>query len=200
MTERWTAVKGSSGSGDVPAAATWGLLAVFAVHDAEELATMHKWSAKQTEWLRERVPGLSPRVLSALRVDAAHSATAIGLMGTVMAAASAAGARTGGRSGFYQTVLAGFGLHAVTHVGQSAVMRGYTPGVVTAPLVVAPYSCWVWSQLKRAGAVRETSSLSTAKTALLFPAVIGGVHIGAWGLRSLARRAARKRRDAAPRV
>lgn len=56
MTERWTAVKGSSGSGDVPAAATWGLLAVFAVHDAEELATMHKWSAKQTEWLRERVP------------------------------------------------------------------------------------------------------------------------------------------------
>lgn len=34
---------------DVPAAATWGLLVAFAVHDAEELATMSRWSHRRYE-------------------------------------------------------------------------------------------------------------------------------------------------------
>jgi hypothetical protein len=38
-------------------------------------------------------------------------------MGLLMAAASADGYRTGGRSAFYQTVLLGFGLHGIGHVG-----------------------------------------------------------------------------------
>lgn len=172
----------------VPAAATWGLLVAFAVHDAEELATMPAWSARRYENIRARYPNLPPRLLSALRMSPAHAATAIGIMGGVVAAASAAGARTGGRSGFYQTVLAGFGLHALTHVGQSVVARGYTPGVVTAPLVVAPFSWWAWSRLRRAGVVAEDGGRSTAATALLFPAVILGAHAGAYGLRLLARR------------
>ena len=176
---------------EVPAAATWGLLLAFAVHDAEELATMSRWSHRRYERLRARYPDLPPRLLSALRMSPGHAATAIGLVGLVVAAAAADGARTGGRSGFYQTVLAGFGLHAVTHVGQSALARGYTPGVVTAPLVVAPFSWWAWQQLRRAGVLRDGGSQSAA-TALLFPAVIAGAHAGAWGLRLLVRRARRR--------
>ncbi len=72
-------------------------------------------------------------------------------MGTVMAAAAAAGARSGGRSGFYQAVLAGFGWHAVGHLAQAAAVGGYAPGVVTAPVIVAPFSVWAWRRLRAAG-------------------------------------------------
>jgi hypothetical protein len=61
-------------------------------------------------------------------------------MGTVVATAAAHGAHTGGRSRLYQAALAGFGLHATTHIGRSVALRRYTPGMVTAPLVVAPFS------------------------------------------------------------
>jgi hypothetical protein len=119
-------------------AVAWGLLAAWVVHDLEELATMPSWSQQ---------PGL-PAVL---RTSKAEAATAIGLTGVAMAAAAAAGASTGGRSKFFQASLIGFGLHAGTHIAQSVALRQYTPGLVTTPLVVVPYSVWAWRRLKRSG-------------------------------------------------
>ncbi|GAA1678032.1 HXXEE domain-containing protein [Kribbella yunnanensis] len=116
----------------------WGLLGAWIIHDLEELATMPGWSQQ---------PGL-PKVV---RTSKAEAATAIGLTGLAMAAASAAGAASGGRSRFFQASLLGFGLHAGTHVAQSVALRRYTPGLVTTPLVVIPYSVWAWRRLKRSG-------------------------------------------------
>ncbi|WP_432890529.1 HXXEE domain-containing protein [Kribbella sp. CA-245084] len=116
----------------------WGLLGAWIVHDLEELATMPSFS---------RQPGLPPFVRTSRR----EAATAIGLTGVAMAAASAAGAATGGRSKFFQASLLGFGLHAGTHIAQSVVLRRYTPGLVTTPLVVIPFSVWAWRQLKAEG-------------------------------------------------
>ncbi|WP_069816047.1 HXXEE domain-containing protein [Streptomyces sp. TP-A0874] len=167
-------------------AVTWGLLAAFAVHDLEELATMPTWVAAQVDRLRESCPKVPERVWSAMRVTPGHAATAIGLMGLVVGAASADGARTGGRSPFFQTVLAGFGLHAVSHVAQSAALRRYTPGVVTAPLVVAPFSLWAWHELRRGGVLQQVDTRNVASSAMLFPLGILGVHAAAIGLRRLA--------------
>lgn len=63
---------------------------------------------------------------------------AVALVGVFMAVASAAGQASGGRSRYFQLMLAGFGLHAVGHVAASVGARGYAPGVITAPLVAAP--------------------------------------------------------------
>ncbi|MER8000610.1 HXXEE domain-containing protein [Streptomyces sp. NPDC095613] len=180
-------------SGGVPPAVTWGLLAAFVVHDLEELATMPGWAVAQADRLREACPRVPERVWSAMRVTPGHAATAIGLMGLVVAAASADGARTGGKSAFFQTVLAGFGLHAVSHVAQSAGLRGYTPGVVTAPLVVAPFSLWAWRELRRGGVLKEVDTRGVVTSAALFPVGILGVHAAAFGVRRLARGTARAR-------
>lgn len=100
---------------------------------------------------------------------------AIGLMGGVMAAASADGARTGGRSPFFRTVLVGFGLHGVVHMAQALAYRGYTPGVATAPTVVVPYSLWAVRRLKAAGI--ESGGVGTAAASLAFlPVAVAGVH------------------------
>ncbi|WP_017599043.1 HXXEE domain-containing protein, partial [Nocardiopsis lucentensis] len=119
----------------VPATVTWGLLGAWLVHDAEELVMIPGWSSRARPRLERNLPWVPGRVWDGLDVSPRRNATAIALMGVLMAAASADGARTGGRSGFYQAALVGFGLHSATHVAQSAVTRGYTPGVATAPLV-----------------------------------------------------------------
>ena len=99
----------------------WGLLAAWIIHDLEELATMPGWSQRAAADL----PAPIGKVLPMSRTEAT---TAIGLVGLMMAAASAAGAATGGRSRFFQAALRGFGLHAGTHIAQSLVLRRYTPG------------------------------------------------------------------------
>lgn len=136
---------------------TWGLLAAWAVHDLEELATMARWTRRQAHVPTTTTP---------------HAAVAIGLVGAVVAAAAADGARTGGRSPFFQAVLTGFGLHAGTHLAGSAVFRGYTPGVLTAPTVVAPFTLWALRQLDRAG-IRVKPS---PRALIWFPLVVGGAH------------------------
>jgi Protein of unknown function with HXXEE motif len=121
----------------VPKQVTWGLLGAWAAHDLEELATMAPSSRRIVARLRSRYPRIPGGVWERLEVSPAHVAVAIGLMGTVMTAAAAVGARSGGRSGFYQAVLAGFGWHAVGHVAQAIAVGGYAPGVVTAPVLAA---------------------------------------------------------------
>jgi hypothetical protein len=106
-------------------------------------------------------------------------AVAVGLMGVLIAAAAADGARTGGRSGLYQAALAGFGAHAAGHVAASVVTGGYTPGVLTAPTVVAPFAWWARRALRSAGV--EPAPVTPATLALV-PLSIGAAHAGAAAL------------------
>ncbi|MFI7609364.1 HXXEE domain-containing protein [Micromonospora sp. NPDC049366] len=165
----------SERGGDLTAAATWGLLVAWAVHDSEELVTMGGWLDRARPRLRARFPRVPERVWDGLRVSRTQARVAIGVMGAVVAAAAARGARTGGRSRFYQATLVGFGVHAGGHVAQSVVVRGYTPGVVTAPLVAAPFSLWAWRQLGAAGVPRNARA-ATAGAALLLPVSVLASH------------------------
>ncbi|ORV08573.1 HXXEE domain-containing protein [Mycobacterium celatum] len=54
-----------------------------------------------------------------------------------------------------QATLLGFGVHGVGHLALTAANRGYTPGVVTAPTVVIPFSLWACQSLARAGVRRH---------------------------------------------
>ena len=128
---------------------TWGLLIAWTVHDAEELYKMP---------------------------HTARNALAIGLMGVLIAVASYLGVQTGGRSPFFQIVLIGFGVHAIFHVGATVVTRGYTPGVITAVLVVAPFGLWAWMQVRQAGIVSSLGWWLLGIALLLLPVSLGAVH------------------------
>ena len=162
----------------VPKQVTWGLLVAWAVHDLEELVTMASSSRRIASRLRSRYPQLPDGVWERLEVSPAHAAVAVGLMGAVMTAAAAAGARSGGRSGFYKAVLAGFGWHAVGHVAQAIAVGGYAPGVVTAPVVAAPFSVWAWRRLRAAGVPVELGR-SSAWAMVLLPVTLGAAHLAA---------------------
>ncbi|HEY3507271.1 MAG TPA: HXXEE domain-containing protein [Actinocatenispora sp.] len=156
---------------------TWGLLAAWALNDLEELVTMAAWSRRAVPRLRDRHPKLPARVVDQLRTTGPEAAVAIGLMGAVVALAAYRGDRTGGRSLLYQSVLAAFGAHAATHVGSALAYRGYTPGVVTAPTVVAPFAAWAFWRLHRAGVPIDRRALRAALP--LMGAVTAGVHVAA---------------------
>ncbi|WP_329376355.1 HXXEE domain-containing protein [Streptomyces sp. NBC_01351] len=167
------------------AAATLGLLAAWTVHDLEEVAAMAHWSRTRVPVLRERHPRLPDRIWRRLEaVDGREFATAVGCMGLVVAAAAADGYRTGGRSAFYQDSLNGFGLHGLVHLAQAAATRGYTPGVVTSPLLVVPFTLWARGRLRRAGVLRPTRPRELARGLALAGAATVAAHAVARRIRS----------------
>lgn len=163
-----------------PAAATWGLLGAWALHDLEELLTMSRFSRTLPGRLHHHFPRVPDRVWRHAETSPAQVTIAIGLMGAIMAGAAWNGARTGGTGRFYQAALTGFGWHAVTHLAQSAALRSYTPGVGTAPLIVAPFALWARHRLARSGVPvptrrAENDALLLLATAL--PACHGAARI-----------------------
>ncbi|MFI9723740.1 HXXEE domain-containing protein [Streptomyces sp. NPDC052396] len=135
-------------------AVTFGLLAAWALNDIEELATMDRFTRERLPVLRARFPRVPERIWGSMaEVDGRRFAVAVGVMGAIVAAAAADGHRTGGRSPFYRATLDGFGLHGLVHLAQAAASRGYTPGVLTSPTVVVPFTLWARTRLRRAGAL-----------------------------------------------
>jgi hypothetical protein len=132
---------------------TWGLLIAWVVHDTEELLATPRFAPRAAATVRRRFPRLPAAASRMMDIGATRMAVAILLIGVLVAVAAEEGARTGGRSPFFQVVLAGFGIHAVFHVGATLATRGYTPGIVTAVVVVAPFSVWAWLQLQRVGLI-----------------------------------------------
>jgi hypothetical protein len=124
-----------------------------------------------------------------------HVNVGIGLMGVLVAAVAVAGVRSGGRSLFYQAALVGFGWHAAGHVAAALALRGYTPGLVTSPLVAGPFSIWAWRRLSTAGVAKEGWRAGAAAM-LLVPSALIWAHGTAWALTSIRTRFSRGRRRA----
>jgi hypothetical protein len=66
----------------------------------------------------------------------------------------------------------------VGHVAQAVAVGGYAPGVVTAPVVAAPFSVWAWWRLRAAG-VPAALGRSSAWGMVLLPVTLGAVHLAA---------------------
>ncbi|WP_406863410.1 HXXEE domain-containing protein [Streptomyces sp. HUAS MG47] len=155
---------------------TYGLLLAWALHDAEEVAFGPRWIRENVPMLRKRFPQAPEAVWRAMeRVDDREFRAAVGAMGVIVGVAAAVGARSGGRSGLYQGALNGFGLHGLVHLAQAAAVRGYTPGSVTSPLIVVPFTLWARGRLRRAGVLRPTR----ARDAVTGLAVAAGATVAA---------------------
>ncbi|MEP6462657.1 MAG: HXXEE domain-containing protein [Frankiaceae bacterium] len=148
-----------------------GLFGAWALHDVEELLTM----ARSSKELGQRAPDWLPIPQDIRRegLSQRHINTGVGIMALFMAVASLDGARTGGRSGFFQTVLQGFGWHGIGHLAISGLAREYVSGVATAPVVVIPYWLWARRELARGKVLVVPVQL---RAFVAVPAVILGTH------------------------
>jgi hypothetical protein len=122
----------------------------FVIHDAEEVLVFESW-------LRGHAPALPPIVRDLFGgVTTRQFATAVVVLALGYAIASALGVRSlssGRRPWPYLVATGAFIGNAITHVLQSALFVGYTPGVVTAILVSLPYGWFAGRMLVREGVV-----------------------------------------------
>jgi Protein of unknown function with HXXEE motif len=101
-----------------------------------------------------------------------HVNLGISLMGAYVAAVSAVGVRSRGRSRLFRGGLLAFGLHGFGHIGVTAVLRRYTTGVATSPTIVIPYWLWALRALAREGlSDRDGTAPWAAVSILLIPTV-----------------------------
>jgi hypothetical protein len=121
--------------------------AVFLVHDGEELLTM-------VPWLRAHRAMLPTAVQRLADVTAPQLALAMLVLfvGLVMATVHGVHrARQGARPTLFLLLAGALVGNGLTHLGQALVFRGYTPGLITALLVVVPYGYGLGGQLRSQG-------------------------------------------------
>ena len=163
----------------------WVLPAAFVVHDAEELATMPGWVGLHHGKIEALLAAFGARDAAALLPTTfARAGIAIGCMMAVFVVVTAGVWLRPASAAWrlaYGGVLGAFFLHAFTHVAQSVAFGGYTPGVATALLVVAPASAFVYRSLARRGALEPRPTLAASLVAFLLfvPAVFLAFSIAA---------------------
>lgn len=172
-------------------AVIWLLPVVFLIHDLEEIALVERWMAHHREEILQRYGHLRPVriMLNLTNVTTRQFTIAVATILAIMVWAAWVGARDlspGFGQDFYATAVAGLLLNVVTHVVQSLLLGRYTPGVVTALLVVLPYSLYAFYRLDTAGLLTaEVTSWSAVVAALMLPILVPGV---LWLARQLGRK------------
>lgn len=151
-----------------------GLVAAWCANDLEELLTI----AASSRDAFQRAPAFAPipGSVRARGLSQAHVTLAIALMGVLITASAARGARTGFRDRLSRAVLLGFGLHGFGHLAASAAARGYTSGVITAPTVVIPVWLWARRRLRGDGIDDVTPAVAALAVALTAPTT-AAVHV-----------------------
>jgi hypothetical protein len=133
----------------------WAVPLVFAVHDAEEIATVERWSASHASLL----PAAARRFVPMPTLTFAVSVAVILAVLLVASALDAARLHRGKPilwSVFSAATLIANGL---THPLQALLFRGYTPGVVTAVVVLIPFAVWLYRDGRRRGWLTQRRAL-----------------------------------------
>jgi hypothetical protein len=139
----------------------WMFPVAFLIHDLEELVTTERFSRENQGWVPKRLRGIvTPSttqflvgmiVLFVLSVGAAYLAT-----------------RSPREIEILTLTLAMFLIHVVGHIGFPIVFRRYTPGLITALVIVLPYSLYAFFRLFSARLITPESFMFS----LLFGALL----------------------------
>ncbi len=118
----------------------WLFPLAFLVHDLEEILTMERFIRMN----RERFPKLLQRVAP---ITTTQFTIGVTILFVLTMWASFLATRSPRDMNWLTICLAIFLLHVVTHVAQTLLLHSYTPGVITAVLVVLPYSLYAFHHL-----------------------------------------------------
>jgi Protein of unknown function with HXXEE motif len=140
---------------------------MFIVHDGEELLTMSNWIISHQIDL-DRFADLNEttaQIVRSLPTTTTQIAVAMGFIFFLFIVVTTGVFLSGGR-GFwiyiYGGLLGAWFLHVFTHLAQSILFGGYTPGVISAVLVIIPGSLYIYKRLFETKLLTLKTSLITA--------------------------------------
>ena len=151
----------------------WAFPLAFLIHDLEEIVTMERFRREK----RERFPKFLRNVTA---ITTRQFILAVGVLFALTLLASDLATQSSRQMDLFTIGLAIFLVHVFGHVGQSLFLRTYTPGVITAVLVVLPYSLYGFHRLFTAQLIDGTSFTTVVLVgALLFvPLVLAASQLG----------------------
>ena len=153
---------------------------VFVLHDLEEVLAATWWTRNGERILTGAHPWLpSGLVRAATRTTTPQMAVATSVVGLGVAVVTAT-ALVGGRERPLRAATLVFAAHGITHLAGSISVRSYTPGAVTAALVVLPWGSRALRQLRptdqRDSGTRRRDTMAVAASSIA--AVTGGHAVG----------------------
>lgn len=166
----------------------WLLLVVFVLHDLEELIVVENWLVKNKGRVIAKIPGrLKGLIEPSLTMSTAQFAVAVLCIFAVLSSAVLLTVLTWEQKTFlpfFLVCLHVLFLHVFTHLGQSILLRTYTPGVVTAAALALPYSMYTYFRLFAAGVVNWPLVAGTLPYVILILPILYGAHrLGQWASR-----------------
>lgn len=154
----------------------WAFPVAFLIHDGEEVLTAERFWREH----RDRLP-LPGGITRRGKITTAAIGVGVGYEFILVCLTSllAARSRRPGRAmNLFTAALAVLFLNVFTHLGQTAWLRAYTPGVVTAPLVALPYTLYAFHRLFQAGLITPRSfARAMAAGALLGIPLVLSAHL-----------------------
>ncbi|MGP0583573.1 HXXEE domain-containing protein [Paenibacillus timonensis] len=157
----------------------WLFLVAFVIHDMEEIIWVGPWAKRNRQKAVAAVPARMRRSLTQmLTINSSQFAVAVLLEFIVFVPFTLMAAEQG-RFFIFLSINSLFFLHVFTHVAQSLYLKMYTPGVVTAVLIVFPYSLVLFDRLLSENLVTWGEILLSVPVGwLVVPLVMVGHELG----------------------
>jgi Protein of unknown function with HXXEE motif len=131
----------------------WALPLVFLIHDGEEILAMSRWIRANRARLEQRnwIHKLLTRAADIPRPKFIVAVAFIFAIVVTVTLVSIPLLRQGRHLDMFTVAVTMLLLNAFTHIGYSLIVRGYTPGVATAVLVLLPYCYYTLHRLLISG-------------------------------------------------
>ncbi|OAB45570.1 HXXEE domain-containing protein [Paenibacillus antarcticus] len=157
----------------------WLFIIAFVLHDLEEIIWVEVWIKKNRNHVMNTVPRrIRKRLGKLLNITSGQFAVAV-LLELILFIPFTFIAAEQGKLFIFLSFNTLFLIHVFTHVGQSIYMKMYTPGVVSAVLIVLPYTLYLLNRLINEGLVTWGEVwLSIPVGVMLLPIVLLGHELG----------------------
>ena len=157
----------------------WLSLVMFVIHDLEEIIWVEPVLRKQKSHILKRIPkGFVSLYEDMLNMTSSQFAVAVLLEFIILTVITFSAAEYG-KYFWFLAFISIFFIHVFTHVGQSLLLKIYTPGVVTAVVLVLPFTSYTLYRMIDESLVSWNEILiSIPFGVLIVPIVLIGHYIG----------------------
>ncbi|MFC7680733.1 HXXEE domain-containing protein [Paenibacillus sp. GCM10028914] len=157
----------------------WLFIVVFVLHDLEEIIWVESWIKKNKNKVIHKVPpGFRKQLNNMFNITSGQFAVAVLLEFIIFIPFTFIAAEQG-KFFIFLSFNSLFFLHVFTHLGQSLYLKMYTPGVVSAVILVLPYTLYMYSRIISEGLVTWGEVLFSIPVGLLLvPIVLFGHELG----------------------
>jgi hypothetical protein len=129
----------------------WLFPIIFGIHDFEEIIVVEKWVSKNKEDLIKILPKRASSLFEKNFAQKTNQFSLVVYVEFILISLSTIFVFLNGFNGGYKWLYLGlysvFFLHAFTHIGQTILLKRYTPGVITSVLFIIPYGVWFYCVL-----------------------------------------------------